>query len=154
MAIKEKNKNNLIITILAYLMIFIIFGNSLLPGDISSSQSGFLSGLIKDILAFFGLNIQDDMISFFVRKLAHFTEFFVLGVLWTFVFMRRYEKYILITILFGMCIAGIDEFIQFFVPGRAMMFTDFLIDVLGVIIGVLVVQVMYRYIKHAKTNVI
>jgi len=154
MAIKEKNKNNLIITILAYLMIFIIFGNSLLPGEISSNQSGFFSGLIKDILAFFGLNIQDDMISFFVRKLAHFTEFFVLGVLWTLVFMRRYEKYILITILFGMCIAGIDEFIQFFVPGRAMMFTDFLIDVLGVIIGVLVVQVMYRYIKHAKTNVI
>jgi VanZ family protein len=144
MAIKEKNKNNLIITILAYLMVVVIFGNSLLPGDISSSQSGFFSGLIKDILAFLGLNIQDDMISFFVRKLAHFTEFFVLGVLWTFVFMRRYERYVLITILFGMCIAGIDEFIQYFVPGRAMMFTDFLIDVLGVAVGTLFVQVIYK----------
>jgi len=143
MAIKDKNTLNSIIHGLAVLMVLVIFGNSLLPGDVSSVQSGWVTSLIKDVLSVLGIYVQDSIISFFVRKIAHFTEFFVLGVLWLLVFMRRYEKYVLITLAFGMVIAGLDEFIQYFVPGRAMMFTDWLIDVSGVISGMIITKFLF-----------
>ncbi|MBU0996440.1 MAG: VanZ family protein [Firmicutes bacterium] len=51
-----------------------------------------------------------------------------------------------------MGIAAIDEFIQYFVPGRAMMFTDWLIDSFGVIIGVIVVKLIVKYIEKNKQD--
>jgi len=79
-----------------------------------------------------------------VRKLAHLTEFTILGsVLYT--ILRRYITYgtVIKTIGLGMLIASLDEFIQLFSPGRSSQFSDILIDTVGVVIGILVVKLVY-----------
>ena len=83
-----------------------------------------------------------------VRKLAHLTEFTILGgVLYT--ILRRYITYgtVIKTIGLGMLIASLDEFIQLFSPGRSSQISDVLIDTVGVIIGILIVKLAY-YIKY------
>ena len=83
-----------------------------------------------------------------VRKLAHLTEFTILGgVLYT--ILRRYITYgtVIKTIGLGMFIASLDEFIQLFSPGRSSQISDVLIDTVGVIIGILIVKLAY-YIKY------
>ena len=79
-----------------------------------------------------------------VRKLAHLTEFTILGsVLYT--ILRRYITYgtVIKTIGLGMLIASLDEFIQRFSPGRSSQFSDILIDTIGVVIGIFLVKLVY-----------
>ena len=90
-----------------------------------------------------------------VRKLAHLTEFTILGgVLYT--ILRRYITYgtVIKTIGLGMLIASLDEFIQRFSPGRSSQFSDILIDTVGVVIGILVVKLVYniRYKRSTFKN--
>lgn len=83
-----------------------------------------------------------------VRKLAHLSEFTILGgVLYT--ILRRYITYgtVIKTIGLGMLIASLDEFIQLFSPGRSSQISDVLIDTVGVIIGILLVKLAY-YIEY------
>lgn len=83
-----------------------------------------------------------------VRKLAHLTEFTILGgVLYT--ILRRYITYgtVIKTIGLGMLIASFDEFIQLFSPGRSSQISDVLIDTVGIIIGTLLVKLAY-YIEY------
>lgn len=83
-----------------------------------------------------------------VRKLAHLSEFTILGgVLYT--ILRRYITYgtVIKTIGLGMFIASLDEFIQLFSPGRSSQISDVLIDTVGVIIGILLVKLAY-YIEY------
>ena len=83
-----------------------------------------------------------------VRKMAHLSEFTILGgVLYT--ILRRYITYgtVIKTIGLGMLIASLDEFIQLFSPGRSSQISDVLIDTVGVIIGILLVKLAY-YIEY------
>ena len=80
-----------------------------------------------------------------VRKLAHLSEFTILGgVLYT--ILRRYITYgtVIKTIGLGMLIACLDEFIQRFSPGRSSQFSDVVIDTIGVVIGILLVKLVYK----------
>ena len=106
-----------------------------------------------------------------VRKsIGHFLLFLVNGV-FTFLFMYELNKdvnykhkkkwhYIVVTLLFGLLLAGLSEFIQFLVPTRFGSFVDVGIDTLGFFIGVgitlLVVYLInrHKHIKMEKTNVI
>lgn len=77
--------------------------------------------------------------NFVVRKCAHFTEYMVLGVLVTHAFDiegRRTFDRLLPTVVFLLLIPSIDETIQLFVPGRAGMITDVMIDCCGAATGV------------------
>jgi VanZ family protein len=83
-----------------------------------------------------------------VRKLAHLTEFTILGGL-LYTILRRYITYgtVIKTIGLGMLIASLDEFIQLFSPGRSSQISDVLIDTVGIIIGILLVKLAY-YIEY------
>ena len=85
-----------------------------------------------------------------VRKLAHLTEFTILGSV-LYAILRRYITYgtVIKTIGLGMLIACLDEFIQLFSPGRSSQFSDILIDTVGVVIGILVVKLVY-YIRYKR----
>lgn len=78
----------------------------------------------------------------FIRKSAHFTEFAVLGALYYadfYLFGVKKRKFcLLFAFLSSTASAVFDEVHQMFIPGRAGMVTDGLIDVLGVICGCLV----------------
>lgn len=90
--------------------------------------------------------------NFVVRKCAHFTEYMVLGILATHAFDfegRRTFDVLLPTAVFLLLIPSIDETIQLFVPGRAGMITDVMIDCCGAATGV-VLRYFLRSLMYAK----
>lgn len=87
----------------------------------------------------------------YVRKSAHFLEFAGLGFFLSLMvntiylgFLRRF----FIPLGAGALYAVIDEIHQIFVPGRAAEFADFLIDSLGVSIGILISIAIFAIIKR------
>lgn len=125
-----------IILILAITINLLIWINSLMPGNISSTQSGIIGKFIYPIFE----NIIDyNTFITVIRKLAHFTEFAILSLLFTYVYKNKgFKRYYLLSLIHCVLTALIDEFIQIFVPGRAGLITDVLIDSSGVIFGLLI----------------
>lgn len=88
-----------------------------------------------------------------IRKFAHFIEYFVLFLLvYHVVTYYQSMKYAIITsILLCIAFAGLDEFHQSFVPGRAARLTDVMIDSFGVLTGFALVTLTSR-LRKAHTN--
>jgi len=132
--------------ILLVLNLCFIWGNSLLPGELS----GALSDWVKDLLASL-LPVGEDMPSQggLLRKLAHFTEFTMLGVLlsWLFGMLRRKPYW---PFLCGFLTACIDETIQCFVPDRGPGIVDVMIDTCGVVTGMLLLFAGYAILKRKQ----
>ena len=139
-----------ILYIVLGLIVFFIWDNSLQNGGTSDKFSLIFAewlAPIADKLGFYG-NIWT--LNRIVRKLAHLTEFTILGGV-LYVVLRRYIEYgtVVKTIGVGIVIACLDEFIQLFSLGRSSQLSDVLIDTIGIIIGILVVKLAY-YISHDK----
>ena len=139
-----------ILYIVLCLIVFFIWDNSLQNGGTSDGFSLIFAewlAPIADKLGFYG-NIW--ALNRIVRKLAHLTEFTILGGV-LYVVLRRYIEYgtVVKTIGVGIVIACLDEFIQLLSLGRSSQFSDVLIDTIGIIIGILVVKLAY-YISHDK----
>ena len=90
---------------------------------------------------------------FFIRKLAHFSIYAFLGV-FAIIFINTYNiklmYKILICCIFGFIYAILDELHQSFIPGRYGVYSDVLIDTLGVIFGILIVLMIKYIIKRRK----
>ena len=69
-----KNKINILLVITWMILIFIM---SSFNSTESSNQSGFIVNIISSI---FHIN-NIELLSLIIRKLAHFTEYFILGLL-------------------------------------------------------------------------
>lgn len=132
---------SLIISILITLFIWM---NSLLPADVSSAQSGFIVGIIDDILSFVGIFINLDTLSLLIRKAAHFFEFFVLGISLS-IYMIKEKKKIYHVIWIGLFIAIIDETIQLFVDGRGSSILDVGIDLIGILLSMSIFVIKNRF---------
>lgn len=92
-----------------------------------------------------------------VRKLAHASEYMVLGVLYSLCYlltvMPERRRSLFCTVLpLGMLYAASDEFHQLFVPGRAGRITDVLIDSSGVLLGVVLVTVAQRWHRRHRAR--
>lgn len=138
--------------VLVLLTTLFIWTNSLLPGSISSSQSGFITNLIYPIFK----NIMSiDKLTVIIRKLAHFTEYAILGITLAYFYLSRSKenKYLLLALLQGVITAVIDESIQLLVPNRAGLITDVLIDTTGVVFGILVFYLIFRNKFNSKNNI-
>ena len=139
-----------ILYIVLCLIVFFIWDNSLQNGGTSDGFSLIFAKWIAPIankLGFYG-NIW--ALNRIIRKLAHLTEFTILGGV-LYVVLRRYIEYgtVVKTIVVGIVIASLDEFIQLFSLGRSSQLFDVLIDTVGIIIGISVVKLAY-YISHDK----
>lgn len=139
-----------ILYIVLCLIVFFIWDNSLQNGGTSDGLSLIFAKWIAPIankLGFYG-NIW--ALNRIIRKLAHLTEFTILGGV-LYVVLRRYIEYgtVVKTIVVGIVIASLDEFIQLFSLGRSSQLFDVLIDTVGIIIGISVVKLTY-YISHDK----
>lgn len=144
---KRTNKRLFLCYMFLVLNVALIWGNSLLPGDVS----GAISGWVRDLIARL-LGLQDagqDVGHGLLRKLAHFTEFACLGGLlaWLFAMLQRHK---LLSLGCGFLVACADETIQRFVPGRGPSFRDVLIDTSGVITGIVLLLAGYTAIKAVK----
>lgn len=137
-----KKKILLIITILWMILIF-MFSNS--SGEESSEISNsFIDKTIVNIYKFFNNDITKkeekevvDIFSHPVRKMAHFTEYLILGLL-TFELFKEYKinYYYLFAFLFCVFYAGTDEIHQYFIDGRSCNVKDVILDSLGSMLGV------------------
>lgn len=136
-----------ILLIIGVIINIFIWTNSLLPASVSSSQSGFVADILyppfEDI-------VELNKFSQIIRKLAHFTEFMFLGIVFCLFYLSiGKNKYYFITLIHGLIVAIIDETIQLFIPGRAGLITDVLIDTSGVIFGILLI-VLTKLIIYGK----
>lgn len=137
-----------ILYILLGLIVFFIWDNSMQNGGSSDGFSLIFAETFAHIVNKLGFHGNIWTLNRIVRKLAHLTEFTILGSL-LYTILRRYITYgtVIKTIGLGMLIASLDEFIQLFSPGRSSQISDVLIDTVGVIIGILIVKLAY-YIKY------
>ncbi len=125
-----------------------IWGNSLLPGEIS----GAISGWLRDLLASLFPDGPDkpDSGHGLLRKLAHFTEFCTLGMLFSWLYAMLLKKNWQRTALAFFCgifVACVDETIQCFVPDRGPGIKDVGIDTLGVALGVVIIYFIRKRTK-------
>lgn len=125
-----------------------IWGNSLMPGEVSQAISNFAQQLLS------GVEIRPDEVpagSGLLRKLAHFTEFLGLGMLlcWRFGMQGKTWK---AAFLSGFAAACTDETIQAFVPERACRLFDVGIDSLGVLTGIALLMLGHTYFKKRSAT--
>ena len=131
--------------VLSVLTLLFIWGNSLLPAATSSA----LSNWVKSILPDFG-GQEGEVSTFFIRKLAHFTEYAVLGALltWRALLGSAEERPPLRNLaLMGVFAALIDETIQM-TNDRSAQVRDVWIDFGGFTLGVLAVWGIITVIRH------
>ena len=133
------------------LWIIFIFCRSLQPADVSSSESTGVLTLLQRFVPF-GLTEH------FIRKLGHFTEFGVLGVLSGTLFCgccQRPRTGFLFAVMTGMSAALCDETIQLFVEGRNGQIPDVWIDIAGTAAGaalVLLIWAVWRRKERRKRH--
>ena len=141
-----------ILYILLGLIVFFIWDNSMQNGGSSDGFSLIFAETFAHIVNKLGFHGNIWTLNRIVRKLAHLTEFTILGGV-LYAILRRYITYgtVIKTIGLGMLIASLDEFIQLFSPGRSSQFSDILIDTVGIFIGILVVKLVY-YIRYKRST--
>lgn len=84
-------------------------------------------------------------IHYYVRKLGHITEYFVLAVSVAFplyVYRVRGFSLMLVAGLFCVAFAGLDEYHQSFVAGRGPSKRDVAIDSIGIFTGIILVRIV------------
>lgn len=124
-----------------------IFYFSSRTADESEQQSGFFAQLITRL---FGIGGFSD---FIIRKLAHFTEFAGLGLLFAIALKVQTGKAKTpAAIICSSIYAATDEIHQIFVPGRACRVLDWGIDTCGAALGALAVLLILTLAAKNKAS--
>lgn len=152
--LSKKSIISIIFTVLSALFIGFIFLHSSMSAETSSEESSTVLTFFQNLLNSLGVTFE--LSSFIVRKAAHFLEFAFLGILITITFYSYVNRpfYNMLSVLF-VCLATAvaDETIQLFVPGRASMVQDVLLDFSGALAGTLITAfVIFIIIANRKNN--
>ena len=133
------------------LWVCFVWGHSLVGGVDSSLESGRFVALLRPV--FESLGVTDvDLMTFVVRKCAHFSEYAVLGVLSRTFWTRAAavpgapRRLPLAGGVATVLVPCVDETIQLFVPGRCGSVRDVLIDLAGCATGVVLCR-LFRHIR-------
>lgn len=143
----QNRKKRLFPLVITILIMAFIFLQSALPADLSKEESNLI---VQALIEF--LHVDPKILSFAVRKCAHFTEYLLLG-LSLFATVREYgpvrlerneqwRRTALLSWGIGALYALTDEVHQAFVPGRSCEIRDMLIDSCGVAAGVLIMAAL------------
>ena len=125
-----------------------IWGNSMMPGPVSEAISNWVGDLLSAIL---GGPVRTDTGHGVLRKLAHGTEYLVLGVELYLLLRGMLQKPLSLLALGGVSAALVDETIQLFVVGRCGAIQDVWIDLGGFCVGCLLCAGILT-LKRRKTN--
>lgn len=141
-----KDRQIRICRVLLILNLCFIWGNSLLPGEVSGAFSDWVKGLLMKLFP-----MEEDLSAGdgLLRKLAHFTEFAMLGLLlgWLVRLMQKKRWY---PLLWGVAAACVDETVQIFVPERGPSLRDVGIDSCGVLTGIVLLQTGYFLMRRKQ----
>lgn len=133
MIFRTKRRMTLCLCLLSALLVF-IWGNSLLP----ASVSGALSQWVRDLLGFTSQGSAEAGEGL-LRKIAHFSEFSLLGATlgWLYAMLLKKQYAVAaVSLLLGAATACVDETLQGFSPGRNPSLIDVGIDTAGVAVGI------------------
>ncbi len=159
---KKNTKKTVILFLCVLTIMTVIFLFSSQSGDDSGRLSEKVSRIISKIIFFnfdtMTVEKQNFIVSelnSFVRKLAHFSVYTVLGM---FVYMAvltfgdvfKHKR----TIALGLCAlyAAADEIHQYFIPSRTMRLRDVIIDSTGSLFGIIIISVIVIVIEHLKAT--
>lgn len=153
----------LLITVTLAMMVTVFLFSAQIGNDSAKSSSAVVSVLrIIFVPNFDSLSLaEQEQISYtltvIVRKGAHMTEYAVLAVLgllncvaWD--IPKRYILKLATAFSFAALYAVTDEVHQLFVPGRAGLFTDVLVDSAGAIIGLGIATGVIFLVKRRTRN--
>lgn len=122
----------------------VIFYFSHQSGDASMQLS---DGILDSFKSLFQNFLDYHTLSYIARKIAHFTEYFILGLL-IYHLVKQYrvisKTEIIWMILFCVIYAMSDEFHQVFIGGRSPMIFDVIIDSLGSSLSILLFRLFQR----------
>lgn len=139
--------------ILAILWMAFIFYMSNQPSTVSSAQSsGFIEytsnlPLIGNIISKL---VDINIATIVVRKSAHMFSYFLLCIL---IFISIYNqnqngKCLLISFIISVIYACTDEFHQLFIPGRSGEIKDIIIDSMGALISIIIINIFVKSKKR------
>lgn len=140
---KDKKKFWIFFT-LSLLWVCFIFARSLKPAEDSSAESGDILVLMQ--LVFPGITMH------LVRKLAHFTEFAILGTLVGLTQLQTRRINPTAPLLAGLLCALSDETVQLFISGRSGQVQDVWIDFAGVVAATAVIYICVSLRKKNGTS--
>ena len=161
-------RRTILLNHLLLLALLFIWGNSVLPKEVSASIShrllskilSFLpssggggvappwsSGALRPLPSSGGGGVPSDTP---LRKLAHFTEYAFLGMLLAIKFRRETDR-LLIPFALALSVAVIDETIQIFAHRGSSVF-DVLLDACGAAVGIAVCYFILSKIKSKKAG--
>src|SRR5690625_1919586 len=129
----------------------VIFYLSHQPASVSSQLSGKFVQLFIKVMSFLPIDIELHTVHFFIRKSAHFTAYFILGLLVMHAIKHGYGlrlQTMIISFLITIIYAISDEFHQTFIPGRSGEVRDILIDSIGSLTGISVYVVLILIYHH------
>lgn len=134
----------------------VIFYLSAQPAEQSSELS---TGIMHILLKFMEniVVIDEEFFHHIVRKGAHLSAYFILGILTMFAFEHRINRntvQMAVAFLLGVLYAASDEVHQLFVPGRSGELRDVGIDAMGVLFGIIIyvlLQKMFRKTSSERT---
>ena len=122
----------------------------------SSQDGGESSGFSRMVVEFF---VKDpEMVNFlepYARKIAHFSEYGIGGLLFVSLFSTYNwsdKRKMITSILLGMWYATMDEIHQLMVLGRSGAFKDVYIDTLGVATGVVGMMIIIKIFEMRKNK--
>lgn len=156
--LKYKDK---VLIILAIIWMGVIFMFSAQVSDESKSSSNKVtSAVVNTVISIKKENISEEKRqkiiedkTFIVRKTAHFTEYFILGLI-LILYLQTKEKlatkYIILAIIFCTLYATSDEIHQLFVDGRSCKIMDILIDTCGSSLAILGFTSIYKLTTNLK----
>lgn len=134
-------------TILTLVLMIFIFSRSALPANLSDKESGIVVSMLMKVI-----KVNEDTLTFLIRKSAHFMEYMILGCS-LFLTVRAWleestdgdrrimwssQKMNMVAYGIGTLYAISDELHQSLVSGRSCELRDVLIDSAGVACGILV----------------
>ena len=125
-----------------------IWGNSLLPGEVSGAFSDWVKVILSKL---FAGDPDDSTGGGLLRKMAHFTEFAALGMCLAWLH-GMLQKGKLRPFLWGVLAASVDETIQRFVPDRGPSVKDVCIDSAGVLTGIILLWIGHDYFKRRSAK--
>ena len=138
--------------LLVVLMVIFIFSNSAASAGTSNGMSLTVSEWIRPVLNTVGLHPETDFLNFVIRKLAHFSEYALLGCLIAAAYRIQPGSWMKskAALLPFFIIPVLDENLQRFSAGRSCELRDMLIDSAGMAAGMFLAIVLLGIIGHQK----
>lgn len=119
--------------------------------ELSSGVSAFIIGFLGTLIP--AWHVEAESFSFFIRKAAHFSAYFLLGFLIVHAFWAshfRGVRFALYAFAASVFYAISDEVHQLFIPGRSGEVRDVFIDSAGALVGIGCFLILWRLFMHRR----